>query len=69
MALETAGLSTFGLGLSLPPKDEAVTLVHELTHQYFGDAVSVQSWDDMWLSEGHARYYERRTARPADSSI
>jgi aminopeptidase N len=60
VALETATLSTFGLGLSLPPKDEAGTLVHEMTHQYFGDAVAVHSWDDMWISEGHARYYERR---------
>ncbi len=41
-------------------KDEAGTLVHEMTHQYFGDAVSVRSWDDMWISEGHARYYERK---------
>lgn len=60
VALETAGLSTFGLPLSLPAKDEAGTLVHELTHQYFGDAVSVKTWDDMWISEGHARYYERK---------
>ncbi|WP_432889405.1 M1 family metallopeptidase [Kribbella sp. CA-245084] len=62
VALETATLSTFGAGLSLPPKDEAPTLVHEMTHQYFGDAVAVRSWDDMWLSEGHARYYERKYA-------
>ncbi|GAA0958020.1 M1 family metallopeptidase [Kribbella koreensis] len=60
VALETAGLSTFGLPLSLPAKDEAGTLVHEMTHQYFGDAVSPKSWDDMWISEGHARYYERK---------
>jgi aminopeptidase N len=62
VALETATLSTFGAGLSLPPEKEAPTLVHELVHQYFGDAVSVRTWDDMWLSEGHARYYERRYA-------
>jgi aminopeptidase N len=62
VALETATLSTFGGGLSLAPEKEAPTLVHEMTHQYFGDAVSVRDWDDMWLSEGHARYYERRYA-------
>ena len=62
VALETATVSTFGAGLSLTPKQEAPTLVHEMTHQYFGDAVSVRTWDDMWLSEGHARYYERRYA-------
>ncbi|GAA1525916.1 M1 family metallopeptidase [Kribbella lupini] len=62
VALETATLSTFGGGLSLPPKDEAPTLVHELAHQYFGDSVAIRNWDDMWLSEGHTRYYERKYA-------
>jgi aminopeptidase N len=62
VALETATLSTFGGGLTLPPKDEAASLVHELAHQYFGDSVAVRTWDDMWLSEGHARYYERKYA-------
>lgn len=62
VALETATVSTFGAGLSLPPEQESPTLVHEMTHQYFGDSVAVANWDDMWLSEGHARYYERRYA-------
>ncbi|MGW7680348.1 M1 family metallopeptidase [Kribbella sp. NPDC054772] len=62
VALETTTLSTFGAGLSLPPAQESSTLVHEMTHQYFGDAVAVRSWDDMWISEGHARYYERKYA-------
>ncbi|WP_267958720.1 M1 family aminopeptidase, partial [Streptomyces rimosus] len=35
-------------------------MAHELVHQYFGDAVSVRSWDDMWISEGHAHYYQKR---------
>ncbi|MGC4943906.1 M1 family metallopeptidase [Kribbella sp. DT2] len=62
VALETATLSTFGGALALPPKNEAPTLLHEMAHQYFGDAVAVRSWDDMWISEGHARYYERKYA-------
>ncbi|MYU51702.1 MULTISPECIES: M1 family aminopeptidase [Streptomyces] len=55
-ALETATLST--LGLSTP--DDVPTMVHELVHQYFGNAVSLKSWDDMWISEGHASYYTLR---------
>jgi aminopeptidase N len=62
VALETASLSTFGGALSLPAKDEAPTLVHEMAHQYFGDSVAIRNWDDMWISEGHARYYERKYA-------
>ncbi|MFD9888141.1 M1 family metallopeptidase [Amycolatopsis sp. NPDC059027] len=59
VALETATQSTFSvLGLALPADLESATEVHELAHQYFGDAVSPASWDDMWLNEGHAEYYQ-----------
>ncbi|WP_299540578.1 M1 family metallopeptidase [uncultured Streptomyces sp.] len=35
-------------------------MVHELAHQWFGDSVSPASWSDLWLSEGHASWYEAR---------
>jgi aminopeptidase N len=60
VALETPTLSTFSApSLALAPELQSGTMVHELVHQYFGDAVSPASWDDMWLNEGHAVYYER----------
>ncbi|MET7484343.1 M1 family metallopeptidase [Streptomyces sp. NPDC005538] len=63
VALETGTLSTFGAqGLAQPASAETPIMVHELTHQFFGDAVSVHTWDDMWLSEGHARFYQARYA-------
>ncbi|OFY16757.1 MAG: hypothetical protein A2X11_00040 [Bacteroidetes bacterium GWE2_42_24] len=39
-------------------------LVHELAHQWFGDAITCGSWYDLWLNEGWATYsaglvYER----------
>ena len=36
----------------------AVTLSHELTHQWFGDNVTFASWNDLWLAEGFAAYGE-----------
>jgi aminopeptidase N len=34
------------------------TLLHELSHMWFGDSVSPDSWSDLWLNEGHASWYE-----------
>lgn len=31
-------------------------LAHELAHQWFGDALTVRSWSDVWLNEGFATY-------------
>ncbi len=32
-------------------------VVHEIAHQWFGNAVTESSWDDVWLSEGFATYF------------
>ena len=37
--------------------DEA-TLAHELAHQWFGDAVTLTQWPDIWLHEGFATWAE-----------
>ncbi|MEU2337092.1 M1 family metallopeptidase [Streptomyces sp. NPDC013172] len=60
VALETQSLSVVPKDDLLgDPVDAERNLVHELTHHWTGDSVAIRRWSDLWLSEGHARYYER----------
>lgn len=60
VALETQTLSLIPKADLLGNQVDAErNLVHELTHQWTGDSVGIKTWSDLWLSEGHARFYER----------
>lgn len=50
-ALETQTLPTYGKDAG-----SGSTICHELAHEWFGDCVSVENWQDIWLNEGFAEY-------------
>ena len=68
-ALETQTLSLFEVAFFGRPQPQwSSVMLHELSHQWFGDSVAPTQWSDVWQNEGHATWYELTYLNPPDSA-
>lgn len=60
-AMETQTMVTFGArNYGYGHFEVRAVVVHELAHQWWGDAVTPSDWVDLWMNEGMASYLEAR---------
>jgi len=57
--METSSAIFYAENLITGKREDRIrdVVIHEIAHQWFGNAVTETTWDDAWLSEGFATFF------------
>ncbi|WP_231030207.1 M1 family metallopeptidase [Sphingomonas sp. IC-56] len=58
LGMEHQTINAYGNNYKKTPSGFDEIFQHELAHEWFGNQMSAANWDDYWLHEGYAQYFQ-----------
>jgi aminopeptidase N len=58
LGMEHQTINAYGNNYKKTPAGFDEIFQHELAHEWFGNQMSAANWDDYWLHEGYAQYFQ-----------